>query len=212
MPMDAHLSGPQPAEVYNRQRAAMVNQYTNIPGNAGYHYSWQAGNTIVVGVGGGPGNHRNFTCNITNRMVITLAQGGGGLAVGPGGINAANLQSSVERALKLRFRALIQTAAFNDLGRAPQQLTFLNNQVTNRLDKSIRIGATVIQAGANHTFAAGTMNGFVVVQNLPGDDTYYRNFDVRGNMAAGNGEAFRLTSGPIKFAGVVSGDVTIVEL
>lgn len=210
--MDAHLSAGQPAAVYTAQRLARVGQYTNIGG--GHHYSWQLNNRIVVGIGGGPGFHRNFTCNIDNRFVITLVQGGGGLAVGgAGGINVATLRTSVTNALKLRFRVLIQTAVFNDLGRSAQQVTFLNNEVSNRHnERRIRIGATTVAGLGTHIFAAGTMNGFIVFQQLAGNDTYYRNYDVRENVNATNGERLRVTHDPVTLVGAVSQRINLHEL
>jgi hypothetical protein len=209
--MDAQLSAGQAAAVYTAQRLASVGHYTNIGG--GYHYSWQLNNQIVVGIGGGPGFHRNFTCNISNQFAVNLVQGGGGLPVGAGGINAAALNTSVTNALKLRFRVLILTAAFNDLGRSAQQVTFLNNTVTNRHNhRRIRIGVTTVNGLGSHAFAAGTMNGFIVFQLLPGSDTYYRNYDVRENVNATNGEGLRVTHGPVTLVGAVSQGINLHEL
>ena len=215
MPMDVRLSAGQGAAVYNAQRLASVGVYTNIPGNAPHHYSWQrtpAGvDQIVVGVGGG--GHRNFSCNITAAFVVNLVQGGGALVVGAGGINLAAFRTSVENALKLRFRNLITTNAFNTLGRSAQQVTFQNNRVVNRSDaRRVVVGAHTINAGANRLFAAGTMNGFAVYELLAGNDTYYRNYDIRENVNANNGEDLRVLHGPVSFNGTFSENINIVLL
>lgn len=214
--MDVQLSAGQGAAVYNAQRLASVGVYTNIPGNAPHHYSWQrtpAGvDQIVVGVGGG--GHRNFTCNITAAFVVNLVQGGGALAVGAGGINLAALTTSVENALKLRFRNLITTNAFNDLGRTPQQVTFQNNRVVNRhAARRLFVSGQMITGGQNRNFAAGTMRGFAVYQFLAGNDTYYRNYDIRENLNANNREDLRVIHGnPVTLNGTFSGNINIVLL
>lgn len=201
--MDAHLSTGQPAAVYESARAFRQNVYTNIPGNHPYHYSWHQNLQIVVGTGGG--QHRNFTCTISNRFVVTLPQGGGALPVGAGGINVAALLGSVTGILKTRFRLLILTAAFNNLGRSPDQLTFHNNEVVNRHEtRKVRIGGTTIEPGRSHTFATGTMNGFTIFKNLPGLDTYYRNYDLDENTDAAVDERLRIQYNPVVLSGTLA--------
>jgi hypothetical protein len=211
--MDAQLNGGQANALFEAERIAKVGVYTNIAGHY-YHYSWHPGNNIVVGIGGGPGNHRNFTCNISNQFVVTLAQGGGGLPVGGGGgINAVALTNSVTTALKLRFRHLILNAVFNDLGRTGQQVAFQNTPVVNRhATRRIQIGAQTIAGGATGTFAAGAMRGFVIYALLPGIDTRYRNYDIRENVAPGNREQLRVQHGAVDQAtllGTISGSINV---
>jgi hypothetical protein len=187
----------------------MANQYTNIPDNAPYHYSWHQNNQIVVGYGAGPGQHRNFTCNISNQFAVTLAAGLGGIPLGD--INTGALRTSVTSALKLRFRNLIHTAAFNDIGRTAQQLTFRNNQVVNRhTSRNIRINTTTVEPGRSRVFANNvTMRGFIVYRNLTGSDTYYRNYDIRETANAADGERLRVLVNPVKLEGTVTQDYRI---
>lgn len=72
------------------------------------------------------------------------------------------------------------------------------------------VGAQTINAAQSHTFAAGTMNGFAVVQFLPGTDTYYRNYDVRENVNANNGEQLRVLHGAqVTLNGTFSGNINL---
>ncbi|WP_067570593.1 hypothetical protein [Nocardia acidivorans] len=201
--MDAHLSVGQPAAIYESARAFRHNVYTDIPGNHPYHYSWHQNSLIVVGTGGG--QHRNFTCAISNRFVVTLPQLGGALPVGAGGINVAALLTNVTAMLHTRFRLLIQTAAFNNLGRSHHHLTFHNNELVNRHEtRKLRIGNTTIDPGRSHTFAAGTMNGFTVFRHLPGLDTYYRNYDFNETTDAAVDERLRIQYNPVVLNGTLA--------
>jgi hypothetical protein len=194
MVMDVRINAAQRASIFNTKQAAMADQYPRVHGP--YHFSWQPGNRICVGMDTDvrPKPHRFFVCTITDQFVVNLVAGAGAIAVGAGGVNAGTLTNIVTLALKQQFAALTRTAAFNNLGRSPQQVTFQNNEVVNRTDtKSVLIGTTMIAAGANHVFpAANTMNGFVVYQALGGGDFYYRNYDVRENVAARAGERIRV--------------------
>ncbi|WP_206957317.1 hypothetical protein [Trinickia acidisoli] len=217
MPMDAVINQQQAADLYVKSRRP---GYTRI--NGAYHYSWHLNNRIVVGVGGGPGHHRNFTCDISNAVAITLDEGPGFLDVGgAGGINAATLLQSVSTVLKARFRTLIRTAAFNNMGRTPQRVTLQNTKIVNRFNRStiiINLGANSveIEPGRSHTFADGFLTGFAVVRHLAAGDTYYRNLDVRENVVLTNGEPLRIMQAtpstpdkPVTLTGTVSGAINV---
>lgn len=231
--MDAHITAAQAAAIFAGERVARIGLYTDIPGNfyspdRQYHYSWQGTNQIVVGVGLGPGFHRNFTCTISNQFNVALTAGGGRLQVaGINGINTVALLTSVTRALKLRFRTLIPMIGFNSIGRTPLQVTFQNNEMVNRHDhKKIaidwhridgQVSTAVIDPGRPRIFVNGAMRGFAVFQNLPAHETYYRNYDVRENVQAGDGGRLRvlqvLHGNLVTLTGTgVSGNITVVEL
>jgi hypothetical protein len=215
--MDAVITPLQATDLYDRTRRG---GYTPI--NGMYHYSWHPGNTIVVGVGLGPGHHRNFTCNISNAVGITLTQGAGALPVGgAGGINTATLLNSVSAALKARFRTLIRTAAFNNMGRTPQRVTLQNTRIINRFNNSnivinLGVNSTEIGPGQSHTFVNGLLTGFAVVRHLAGGDTYYRNLDVRENVVLANGDPLRVMQAvpstpvrPVTLTGTASGTIRV---
>jgi hypothetical protein len=216
MAMDAVITQLQATDLYNKTRRV---GYTSIGGI--YHYSWHPGNTIVVGVGGGPGHHKNFTCNISNAVGITLTEGGGNLPVGAGGINTATLLNSVSAALKTRFRTLIRTAAFNNMGRTPQRVTLQNTRIINRFNNStivinLGVNSTAIETGGSHNFVNGFLTGFAVVRHLAGGDTYYRNLDVREDVMLVNGDPLRVMQAmpstpvkPVTLTGTVSGTIRV---
>lgn len=214
--MDAVINPQQARDLYTKTRRPGV--YTDI--NGPYHFSWHADNKIVVGVDRGPGFHRNFTCLISNAFAIELRTGPGRLPVGAGGINTATLTTKVSDALKRQFRILIRTAAFNNMGRTPQGVTLRNTKIINRLEDEtllIHVGAhlTEIRPAQSHTFVNGLLNGLVLARNLPGTDTYYRNIDVREDVALGDGEPLKVTANtvpgaatPVVLTGAISGAVT----
>ncbi|WP_147297988.1 hypothetical protein [Trinickia dinghuensis] len=217
MVMDAVIDQAQAADLYTRSRRA---GYTPI--NGVYHYSWHPNNRIVVGVGRGPGHHRNFTCNISNAVGITLDEGPGFLEVGgAGGINPATLRNSVSSVLKARFRTLIRTANFNNMGRTPQRVTLQNTKIVNRFNRStiiinLGVNSTEIAPGQSHTFVNGFLTGFAVVRHLADGDTYYRNLDVRENVVLTNGEPLRIMQAdpstpakPVTLTGTVSGAIEV---
>lgn len=214
--MDAVINPQQARDLYTKTKRG---GYTKI--NDPYHFSWHDNNVIVVGVGEGPGFHRNFTCAISNAFGIEVRTGPGRLPVGPEGINAATLTTRVSDALKRQFRILIRTAAFNNMGRTPQRVTLRNTKIINRLaDETIfiHVGAhlTEIRPAQSHTFVDGFLNGLVLARNLPGTDTYYRNIDVREDAALGNGEPLKVTANtvpgaatPVALTGAISGAITV---
>jgi hypothetical protein len=214
--MDAVINQQQARDLYTKTRRPGV--YTDI--NAPYHFSWHE-NHIVVGVARGPGFHRNFLCVISNAFAIELRVREGRLPVGAGGINAATLTTRVSDALKRQFRILIRTAAFNNMGRTPQRVTLRNTKIINRFENEtllIHVGAhlTEIRPTQSHTFVDGFLNGLVLARNLPGTDTYYRNIDVREDVALGDGEPLKVTANtapgaatPVVLTGAISGAVTV---
>ncbi|HTH76714.1 MAG TPA: hypothetical protein VL635_20180 [Trinickia sp.] len=214
--MDAVINQQQARDLYTKSRRG---GYTDI--NAPYHFSWHANNRIVVGVGAGPGAHRNFICAVDNAFAITLRADAGALPVGAGGINAATLTTRVSDALKRQFRILIRTAAFNNMGRTPQRVTLRNTKIINRLENEtlfVNVGAHLIEIrpAQSHTFVDGSLNGLVLTRNLPGNDTYYRNIDVREDAALGNGEPLKVTANnlpgavtPVALTGAISGAISV---
>jgi len=219
--MDVRISNAQARDIWAKQRTRSLNVYTNIPNQTRYHYSWHPDGKIVVGIGRGPGQHRNFNCTISNQFQVTLTPVGGILplggidAAGNPGINLADLYNSVNSRLKQQFRLLCRTRAFNALGRSGQELALVNNEVQNRHNhRQLVIDNQIISPGSKRNCGSIRINGFAIVQNLAGDDTYYRNYDVREAVVARSGEGIRVsearsaTANPI-LDGTFSGTIRI---
>jgi len=198
--MDVRITSAQAREILSKQRLRSMNTYTNIPHQTRYHYSWHPDGKIVVGIGGGPGQHRNFNCTIGNQFQITLTRAGGTLPVGGlgqagnPGINEADLYNSIASRLKQQFRILCRLKEFNALGRSAQTLSLTNNEVQNRHDhRQLMVDNHLISPGNKRNCGVTRINGFVVMQFLAGDDTYYRNYDIREAVAARSGEGIRVS-------------------
>ncbi|NUS43458.1 MAG: hypothetical protein HOQ24_07210 [Mycobacteriaceae bacterium] len=143
---------------------------------------------------------------------MALAPGGGGIPLGD--IDQDELLRSVTNVLRTRLRALIQTAAFNNIGRSAQQLTFHTNELVNRhTNNSVRINTTTIDHGATANFANNvTTTGFIVFRNFAGTETYYRNYDIRETADAAADERLKVLENPVKLEGSVTQNYNIALL